>query len=149
MTSTQNVVIGLIVLLLALVVGWYTWTTYGTGTPSAVYINADENMIKLDLVKPGVTVLPRFTVTGEARGQWFFEATFPAEILDKDGKQIASTYGEALSDWMTEDFVQFRVNFDVDNYSGPAVVILHKANASGLPEHDASLTVPIEVMSVE
>ncbi|MDZ7726032.1 MAG: hypothetical protein U5L75_00425 [Candidatus Campbellbacteria bacterium] len=41
----------------------------------------------------------------------------------------------ASGDWMTEDFVSFTAEIDVeDNYSGEARLILHRANASGLPK---------------
>lgn len=113
------------------------------------YSNSTDDMIRLELIKPGNLVLPQFTVTGEARGMWYFEGSFPAEVLDKDGKVIAQASASAITDWMTEEFVPFRVTLDVGAYSGPATLVLKRDNPSGLPENDASLTVPIEVFDVQ
>ncbi len=84
------------------------------------------------------------TVMGEARGNWFFEASFPIELQDANGKRIANTVAQAEADWMTTDFVPFRATL---TFSAPAtptgVLILHRDNPSGLPEHDASLRIPV------
>lgn len=113
------------------------------------YANATDDMIRLELIKPGNLVLPQFTVTGEARGMWYFEGSFPAEVLDKDGAVIAQAPASAITDWMTEEFVPFRVTLDVGSYSGPATLVLKRDNPSGLPENDATLSVPIEVFDVQ
>lgn len=142
--------IGIIVGMTLLVVGsWYIWSNRAPEGPQAAWHNADVNMIKLDLVKPGVTVLPKFIVSGEARGPWFFEASFPVEVLDKDGSRIAQGIAQAQGEWMTEEFVPFRAEVNVGDYSGPATLVLKKDNPSGEAERDASLSVPIEVLDVQ
>lgn len=148
MTYTKKLTIALIAVLV-LVGGWYVWHTQTPSGPAASWNNADEDMIKLDLVRPGVTVLPKFIVSGEARGPWFFEASFPVEVLDKDGKQIAEGIGQAQGEWMTEAFVPFRAEVNVGDYSGPATLVLRKDNPSGEAKNDASLTIPIEVLDVQ
>jgi len=45
--------------------------------------------------------------------------------------------------------VPFRVTLDVGAYSGPATLVLKRDNPSGLPENDASISVPIEVFDVQ
>lgn len=80
------------------------------------------------------------SISGEARGMWYFEASFPVEI--KIGTTtIATGIAEAQSDWMTEDFVPFEVEIEYgDEYSGEAAtIILKKDNPSGLSENDAQL----------
>jgi hypothetical protein len=80
------------------------------------------------------------TISGEARGTWYFEASFPVEL--KIGTTtIATGIAKAQGDWMTEDFVPFEVEIEYgDAYSGEtATIILRKDNPSGLPEHDAQL----------
>jgi len=83
-------------------------------------------------------------VRGEARGFWFFEATFPVTLLDANGEVVAQTYASALTDWMTEDFVPFEAEVV---FSTPKTrsgfLVLQKSNPSGLPEFEDALRVPI------
>ena len=84
------------------------------------------------------------TIEGEARGYWYFEASFPVQILDANRRPIANHYAQALGEWMTEEFVPFR---SVVEFQPPATnagfLVLHKDNPSGLPEHDRSIEIPI------
>ena len=114
---------------------------------SITYNNATEDMIRVELPYPGAVVGKEFVVVGEARGPWFFEATFALEVLSPDGNVIAGTYATAQEDWMTTDFVPFRSEmFDLPSaYTGPATLVLYKQNASGLPENEASISFPIIV----
>lgn len=148
MKSSRNIVIAVALIILA---GgtWYVWNAQTPTGPQSTWNNADEDMIKLDLVRPGVTVLPKFIVSGEARGQWYFEASFPVEVLDKDGKQIGQGIAQAQGEWMTEEFVPFRAELNVGDYSGPATLVLKKDNPSGIEKNDASLSVPVEVLDVQ
>ncbi|MEX2341260.1 MAG: Gmad2 immunoglobulin-like domain-containing protein [Candidatus Paceibacterota bacterium] len=111
------------------------------------YTNANEDLIKVENPHPGGVVGKEFVVTGEARGYWFFEATFPIEVVGATGDIIAGSYATANGDWMTEEFVSFTSEIiDLPSaYVGPATLILHRSNASGLPEHDASISIPIVV----
>jgi len=91
------------------------------------------------------------TVTGEARGTWYFEANFPVILTDWDGKIIAETYVQAEKDWMTENFVPFTsiVEFESPYKEGDpdfmknGNLIFQKANPSGLSENDDALEIPI------
>ncbi len=147
MKFSRNSVIALALIGLALGT-WYLWSTKIPSGPQAAWSNTDDSMIKLDLIRPGVTVLPKFIVSGEARGPWFFEASFPVEVLDQEGKQIAQGIAQAQGEWMTEEFVPFRAEVNVGDYSGPATLILKKDNPSGESKNDASLSVPVEVLDV-
>lgn len=147
--SSKKILTVLAMIVLALGAGWYAWSNQTPSGPQAVWDNADEDMIKLDLIRPGVTVLPKFIVSGEARGPWYFEASFPVEVLDKDGKQIARGVAQAQGEWMTEEFVPFRAELNVGDYNGPATLILKKDNPSGEAKNDASLSVPVEVLEVQ
>ncbi len=148
MTSSRNIVIAIALIILA-AGAWYVWSSQAPTGPQLSWNNADEDMIKLDLVRPGVTVLPKFIVSGEARGSWYFEASFPVEVLDKDGKQIGQGIAQAQGEWRTEEFVPFRAELNVGDYSGSATIILKKDNPSGMEENDASLSVPVEVLDVQ
>ena len=83
-------------------------------------------------------------VSGEARGSWYFEATFPVVLLDGNGEVIAEWYAQAQGEWMTTDFVPYKGELIFDAPSTPTgTLILKKSNPSGLPRHDASVTVPV------
>ena len=84
------------------------------------------------------------TVTGEARGNWYFEASFPVKILDANGALIVQSHAEAQGDWMTTDFVPFIALLE---FSKPGTqtgtLVLEKDNPSGLPENAAEVRIPI------
>src|SRR3989338_698665 len=109
--------------------------------------NANEkaDLIRLDAPQPGAVITSPLTVRGEARGTWFFEASFPLVLVDWDGKIIAEGYAQAQSDWMTEEFVPFEgtLTFTTPSYGERGALIAKKDNPSGLPEHDDALEIPI------
>lgn len=99
-------------------------------------------------------VISPIKITGEARGTWFFEASFPVTIVNWDGLIIGQGAAQAKTDpanpdggvnWMTTDFIPFEVElkFDKPDYKDNGAIIFQKDNPSGLPEHDASCEVPI------
>jgi hypothetical protein len=103
-----------------------------------------RNLVRIDSPRPNATVSSPLTVTGEARGIWFFEASFPIKIYDDSGKELGVAIAQAQSDWMTEDFVRFEavLNFE-DPTTEKGLLVLQKDNPSGLPEKDDRLEVPI------
>lgn len=114
--------------------------------PDIHYTNASSDLIVVELPFPGAVTGKEFSVIGKARGTWFFEASFPIELVDAAGKQIAQGIAQAQGEWMTEDFVPFRADIKVpESFIGPATLILRKDNPSGLSEHDASLSFSIVV----
>ena len=84
------------------------------------------------------------TLTGKALGTWFFEASFPVRIVDAEGTVLGTGIAEAKSDWMTTDYVPFTATI---TFSGTTTdtgfLEFVKDNPSGLPEHDASVRVPV------
>lgn len=83
-------------------------------------------------------------VSGQARGSWFFEASFPVRLMDGNGKELATGIAQAEDDWMTEDFVPFSVELTVPKITtNTGSLVLVKDNPSGLPEHDDSLVIPL------
>lgn len=92
-------------------------------------------------------------ISGEARGNWFFEASFPVIIADKDGLIIAEGVAHAKSDWMTTNFVPFEatLTFSVGkaSYGNIGTLILRKDNPSGLAELDDALEVPVIIQGTK
>jgi len=113
----------------------------------ATYENASADMITVELPYPGAVVGKEFKIMGEARGNWYFEASFPIEIVSPSGSVIAGSFATAQGDWMTTEFVPYESEIiDLPSaYRGPATVILRKDNPSGLPENDAFMSFPIVV----
>ncbi|MFZ2484494.1 MAG: Gmad2 immunoglobulin-like domain-containing protein, partial [Minisyncoccia bacterium] len=103
--------------------------------------------IRLIYPRPNQEIASPLVITGEARGYWFFEASFPVMLVDWDGRIIAQGIATAKDEWMTENFVPFEatLTFTVDPnvYSKRGSLILQKDNPSGLPEHDDALEIPI------
>ena len=110
------------------------------------YSNASANDVVVTNPTPGAVTGKTFTVTGKARGTWYFEASFPVRVLDANGKVLATGIAQAQGDWMTTEFVPFKVNITVPNsYMGKATLVLQKDNPSGLPEKEASVSFPFTI----
>lgn len=121
--------------------------TYAEEIPEQItYDRASADLIQVELPFPGAVVGKDFSVIGEARGNWYFEASFPIELRDRDGKLLATAVAQAQGEWMTTEFVPFKADFKVpQSYIGPATLVLKKDDASGLPENDASASFPITI----
>jgi len=114
-------------------------------------INNDKSdLIRLDEPQPDEKIESPLKIKGEARGNWFFEASFPIILTNWDGliiaEGVATANPPAGGDWMTEDFVPFEaeLEFTADtSVSNRGALILKKDNPSGLPEHDDALEITV------
>ncbi|MFC1787900.1 Gmad2 immunoglobulin-like domain-containing protein [Patescibacteria group bacterium] len=106
-----------------------------------------DDLIRLDFPRPNQTITSPLTLTGQARGTWFFEGDFPIILTDWDGRIIAESYATAKGEWMVEDFVPFEgtIEFEVDPnvYSKRGALILQKDNPSDLRNLDDALEIPV------
>lgn len=103
------------------------------------------DLITVSMPQKGATISSPLTISGAARGYWYFEASFPIELRDASGKVIAQHYAEAQGEWMTEDFVIFKASltYPAQPKGSQGTLILRKDNPSGLPENGRSLEVPV------
>lgn len=91
------------------------------------------------------------TVSGEARGYWFFEGSFPVELKNGDGVVIATGIATSTEEWMTTEFIPFSVTLEFVNPYNPGdpeywkkgLLVLKRDNPSDLPENDQELEIPI------
>lgn len=109
----------------------------------------DNEQKKSDLIsiknpKNNQTISSPLIIKGEARGFWFFEASFPVRLYDGDGVLIGKGIAQAESDWMTEDFIPFsaEILFELPT-TKTGTLMLEKDNPSGLPEKDDYLRIPV------
>jgi hypothetical protein len=103
------------------------------------------DLIKVSVPRPNQEISSPLIVQGEARGFWFFEASFPISLLDEKGELLAQTVAQAKDEWMTEDFVPFEAELEfAAPENGKGTIILKKDNPSGLPEYEDELRLPIK-----
>lgn len=100
--------------------------------------------VMLDSPRSDQTVSSPLTIEGRARGSWFFEASFPVELVDSQNNRLGISFVQAQSDWMTADFVPFLGRLD---YQAAATtsgrLILMNDNPSGLPENQKQFSIPV------
>ena len=102
--------------------------------------------ITLTSPSPNTAVTSPLSVTGEAPGYWYFEASFPIELLDASGALIVQGVATAQDEWMTEAMVPFiaTLEFAPGDYGESGTLVLRKDNPSGLPENDDSMEIPVQ-----
>ncbi|OGZ24903.1 MAG: hypothetical protein A2896_02125 [Candidatus Nealsonbacteria bacterium RIFCSPLOWO2_01_FULL_43_32] len=106
--------------------------------------NPKADLIRVISPKDNAVVQNPLEIKGEARGYWFFEASFPVKIFDDNGFLLGVKAAQALGEWMTEDFVPYQASIPFAAPSTPkGKIVLEKDNPSGLPEHDDELVVPV------
>lgn len=123
----------------------FTLAACSTGTVGEQTSSQASSDILLISPSPGDVVSSPLTVTGQAKGTWYFEASFPVRLIDADGNEIAIVPAQAQGDWMTEEFVPFVAVLEFSQPQTPTTgtLVLQKDNPSGLPEYDDSITIPV------
>ncbi len=104
-----------------------------------------KDLIMVNNPRPKMAIESPLEISGEARGYWYFEASFPVEIINSKGEIISTAIATAQSDWMTEGFVPFssKLEFNQQEAGSDGKIIFKKDNPSGLPENDDFLEMPI------
>ncbi len=104
------------------------------------------DLIRIFSPLPNAEIQSPLVIRGEARGNWYFEASFPVKLYDANGKDVPLTPGYIMAngEWMTTEFVPFEASL---KFTKPATatgtLVLMKDNPSGLPEHDAQIEIPV------
>jgi hypothetical protein len=111
----------------------------GNGTSS---VSTD---IKIENLKENEAVSSPLKITGQAKGTWFFGASFPVEIYDSNWKRLGQSYAQAKGEWMTSNFVAFESNINFEKPTTEAGwLVFKKDNPSGLPQNDAEYHYPVK-----
>ena len=91
-------------------------------------------------------------IKGEAKGTWFFEASFPVEILNDKQELVTTGIAQGESDWMTTEFVPWTITFaerpeklEPVSSSPNAYIKFKNDNPSGDPIRDKSFILPIRL----
>jgi hypothetical protein len=125
-------------------------TTTATTSEVVIYETALQHktdMFKTVSVLSGQTIPKGTKLTGEVRGNWYFEASFPVELRNASGTPFWTGVAQAQSNWMTVNFVPFSVvlNYTPFGTPTPATLVLKKDNPSGEPINDDELLIPVVV----
>ncbi len=106
--------------------------------------SATSDLIHVTSPVANETVANPLTVTGEARGTWYFEASFPVKLYDGAGNLLAQVPARAQSDWMTQNFVPFTaaLSFDAPRTAG-GMLVLQNDNPSGDQAKAREVRIPI------
>ena len=99
-----------------------------TAPPPVTY----KDLIYVTYPQPDATVSSPLTITGAARGNWYFEGSFPVILTNWDGLIIAETFAQAQGEWMVADYVPFTatLEFDLPQLYPLGSLILQKDNPS-------------------
>ena len=119
--------------------------------PSQVAYN---DLIVITSPAKGSTVTSPVSVSGKARGTWYFEASFPLVVLDANGNVLGQGYAQAQGDpedgsadeagWMTGDYVLFEGSIEfASSTTKTGTILFKKDNPSGMPKHDDSVGLPV------
>lgn len=144
----------ILIIVLIAVAGFYYWDDLKNiwqteSSPTITFgpsnsVDNKSDRIRVRNVKSGDVIRSPLTIKGEARGYWFFEASFPVKLFDSNGKQIAVTIAQAQDEWTTIEFVPFETVLTFPTpVTSNGTLIFEKDNPSGLPEHADELRIQV------
>jgi hypothetical protein len=155
----NSIKISLIVIILVVVAGIFylkkiqmavspspsvTSTPLSSISPSPVAIS-DLIQVTTPVANDIIDPSKPLTISGRARGDWYFEASFPVKLVDANGNILSQSSIQTSENWMTEDFVPFEKQLQ---FSKPTTLtgelILHNDNPSGLSSNDRELRIPLK-----
>lgn len=103
-----------------------------------------NDRIRITSPVSGQAITSPVRLTGEAVGGWYFEASFPVQILDANGTVIGQGPVQAQGEWMTPEFVPFDTTLTFTKPTTPTgFVRFMNDNPSGLPENQHQVDVPV------
>ena len=144
--NTENMKRIIYFLLFLAVIGAlvYFLTVRVTTAPVGEFQNPYPDLIKIISPQPNTIIKSPLVIRGEARGFWYFEASFPVKLLDANGHELAVKPVQARGEWMTENLVPFEAEL---NFTAPAgecgTLVFERDNPSGLPENAAEVRIPV------
>lgn len=103
-----------------------------------------KDLVYVEAPLSGKKVVSPVVISGRARGNWYFEASFPVKLLDGNGNVLALAPAQAQGDWMTTNYVPFSVILTFPTpTTATGTLILQKDNPSGEPQFDDFVSIPV------
>jgi len=142
------VILGAVVLLLVVIFFLQKKSNTEVPTPSNENIEIlgnEDDLVSFSFL-PGTKVSGFMSYGGSIKGGYFFEGNIQINILDVNKNLLKAGFATATSEWMTADPVIFSGSIDLTGLPvGPAYFEIHNDNASGLPENDKFIQIPIVI----
>jgi hypothetical protein len=108
-------------------------------------VDDKSDFIKVTKPLANSSVSSPVEISGQARGTWFFEGSFPIIIMDANDLIIGQGIATSSEEWMTENFIPFSATVYFERpETASGKIILKKDNPSGLKEKDDQLILPIQ-----
>jgi len=83
-------------------------------------------------------------ISGKAKGNWFFEANFTAELYDENNNYLGGAILTAKDNWATENFVPFEGTLEFSTpETNSGKLCFFSANPAGLPENQKFYEMPV------
>lgn len=117
------------------------WLKASPPTPSPLTTNHPI----IDQPLPHTALTNPLSISGQARGTWFFEASFPLSLYDAHGQLLATGLATTTANWMTTDYIPFsaQLSFTPPAGHGTATLVLQKDNPSTNPNLDEAVSLTL------
>lgn len=122
------------------------WRCTGAISPATTTPSNGDHADLIQVVSPhsNQTVSSPIEISGQARGSWYFEASFPVSLIDAQGNILAQAPMSAQGEWMTTSFVPFKGSISYQSAATTsAILVLENDNPSGMPENQKRIEIPL------
>lgn len=103
-----------------------------------------QDTVVVDTPKPGDSISSPVTISGRARGTYFFEGNFPVEVRSNSGEVVGRGVAETKQPWTTSEFIKFTATITFTKpFGSTGTLVLKNDNPSGDPERSIELDIPI------
>jgi hypothetical protein len=109
-------------------------------------VSPDEVLVEHPTI--GAGIVSPVTVKGEALGNWFFEASFPIEVINDAGEVLSTGIAQAKGEWMMEGYVPFEAEISFDAPVGRnGFLVFRNDNPSGDPALAKAYRLPVSFLA--
>ncbi|MFH0755282.1 MAG: Gmad2 immunoglobulin-like domain-containing protein [bacterium] len=147
-----SIIIILALIFMALIFDWGRKSEKLSELNNIIDENINENYLSntimpiiVDNIKDNQIVSNPIKIEGRAKEFWFFENSFPIELVDTNGNILATTTGQAQSNQSLVDFINFTavLEYIKSTSTSRALIVLNNYNTSGNPEFNKSIFIPV------
>ncbi len=125
-----------------------TSTATSTGNILATSTFSYKSDVFLTNLSKNQIITSPLHIEGQAKGNWYFEASFPIKITNSKGAILGQGLAKAIGDWMSTSTVPFSadITFVVHlspNASTTGYIVFSKDNPSDIPANGDSFKIPV------